>query len=132
MTNSNAITQGLHHAGFTVPDIDATGAFLLEALGFEQVGEIAEYPARFYSDGTVMITLWQVKDRSRTVAFDRHHNVGMHHVAFRVADLDGLYQILSSRADVDVEFAPEPLGSGGARHAMCTIPGGLRVEFIQP
>ena len=39
MTNSNAITQGLHHAGFTVPDIDATGAFLLEALGFE-VGKI--------------------------------------------------------------------------------------------
>ncbi len=29
-----------------------------------------------------------------------------------------------------MEFAPEPLGGGPAKHMMCAIPGGIRVEFI--
>ncbi len=132
MEKIEAVTQGLHHAGFTVPDISATGAFLTQALGFQQVGEIADYPAIFLSDGTVMITLWQVKELARSVAFDRHHNIGLHHVAFKVDNLDALYQTLSDRHDTQIEFAPEPLGSGSTRHLMCTIPGGLRVEFVQP
>ena len=30
------------------------------------------------------------------------------------------------------ELAPEPLGDGPTQHMMCSIPGGIRTEFIAP
>ncbi len=123
-------TLGLHHAGLTVPDLRATRAFFEEALAFEVVGEKPDYPAVFLSDGTIMITLWQADANAR--AFDRRGNVGLHHLAFRVADLDAVHDRLRARADVTLEFAPEALGGGATRHLMCAVPGGIRVEFIQP
>jgi catechol 2,3-dioxygenase-like lactoylglutathione lyase family enzyme len=96
------------------------------------VGELPDYPAVFLSDNTVMITLWQATEPERAVPFDRHHNVGLHHVAFTVGDIDAVYQRLVSRNDVNIEFAPEALHDGPTRHLMCTVPGGIRVEFIAP
>ena len=52
-------TLGAHHIGLTVPDLDQTKAFFEGALGFQQVGEVPDYPAVFISDGTVMLTLWR-------------------------------------------------------------------------
>ena len=127
---SDSLTLGLHHAGLTVPHLDAARTFFEDVLGFEKVGEKPGYPAVFVSDGTIMITLWQ--SDADPVAFDRRRNVGLHHLAFRVADLDGVHQRLASRDDVTIEFAPESLGGGATRHLMCAIPGGVRVEFIQP
>lgn len=130
-----ASTTGIHHAGLTVPDIGATADFFEQALGFTRVGGKPDYPALFLSDGTVMITLWQATDPARAVPFDRHHNVGLHHLALRVADaaaLERLHGELAARADVVVEFAPEPLGGGPTRHMMCAIPGGIRLELIAP
>jgi hypothetical protein len=46
--------------------------------------------------------------------------------------LNALHGKLVDCEGVDVEFAPEPLGGGGTRHMMCSIPGGIRVEFIAP
>ena len=76
---SNSITQGVHHAGLTVPDLGATRAFFVEGLGFEQVGEKPDYPAVFLSDGGTMITLWQVEQPETATSFDRHNNIGLHH-----------------------------------------------------
>ncbi len=59
MTSPAARTQGIHHAGLTVPDLAATRTFFEEVLGFEARGEKPDYPAVFLSDGSVMITLWQ-------------------------------------------------------------------------
>jgi catechol 2,3-dioxygenase-like lactoylglutathione lyase family enzyme len=132
MSEIKPITEGIHHAGFTVPDLAATRSFFVDALGFSQVGEVADYPAVFLSDGTVMITLWQAIDPAKAVAFDRHQNIGLHHVAFKVADLEALYVLLKDHADVAIEFAPESLGGGTTHHLMCTVPGGIRVEFISP
>ena len=131
MTTS-AITQGIHHAGLTVPDLTAAQRFFVETLGFSTVGAIDDYPAVFLSDGSVMITLWQVKDRSRAVPFDRHQNIGLHHMALQVADLEAVHERLTAADDVAIEFDPEPLGQGPTRHLMCTIPGGVRIEFIAP
>ena len=67
------------------------------------------------------------------VPFDRKNAVGLHHLAFSVdgADaLNALHDKLLGTGGVDVEFAPEPLGGGPAKHMMCAIPGGIRVEFI--
>ena len=132
MTQPSQITEGIHHAGFTVPNLTAARDFFIDALGFEQIGEVPDYPAVFLSDSTIMVTLWQAEDPDTAVAFDRRRNVGLHHVAFKVRDLDDVYTRLSARDDVSVEFAPEHLGNGPTRHLMCAIPGGIRVEFIAP
>ena len=133
MSNSNAVTRGVHHFGLTVPDLAATRSFFIDVLGFEQVGERPDYPAVFVSDGTVMITLWQAADPASAVAFDRKNVIGLHHLALLVPDqqsLDDLYKRLAATDSVDIEFAPEALRDGPVRHMMCAIPGGVRVEFI--
>ena len=135
MTTTHARTLGIHHAGLTVPDLAATRAFFESALGFEPVGEVPDYPAVFLTDGSVMITLWQAEKPAAATPFDRRRNVGLHHLALRVADaeaLEALHKDLSAEPGVAVEFAPEPLGGGPTRHMMCAIPGGIRLELIAP
>ncbi len=131
--SDTAITKGAHHIGLTVPDLAKTRAFFLDTLGFSQVGEVPDYPAVFLSDGTTMVTLWQVANPDTAVPFDRKNVVGLHHLAMTVENgdaLDALHETISATDGVDIEFAPEPLGSGPAKHMMCAIPGGIRVEFI--
>jgi catechol 2,3-dioxygenase-like lactoylglutathione lyase family enzyme len=126
-------TQGIHHLGLTVQDIHKTSAFFCHQLGFEVVGEKLDYPAIFVADGTIMLTLWQAKGDNPTAAFDRHHNIGLHHFALKVVNLEtleSLYGQLKDHSDVNIEFKPEPLGQTDIMHMMCTIPGDIRVEFI--
>ena len=128
-----AVTQGAHHVGLTVPDLAAARVFFVDILGYDQVGEVPDYPAVFLSDGGTMITLWQAENPAQAVPFDRKNVIGLHHLALKVdgADaLDALYGKLAADSGIDIEFAPEPLGGGPARHMMCAIPGGIRVEFI--
>lgn len=124
-------TSGVHHIGLTVPDVRQTADFFVDALGFDEVGGNPTYPAIFVSDGAVMITLWQADEGAAT--FDRRANCGLHHLAIKLPDqamLDRVHDALSARADVSVEFAPELLRDGPARHMMTFIPGGVRVEFF--
>jgi len=133
--SSRPFTQGAHHVGLTVPDLARARDFFTRALRFETVGEKPDYPAVFVSDGSVMITLWQAADPAAAVPFDRKGVIGLHHLALRVSDaaaLDALHERLGAEPDVAFEFPPETLGDGPTRHAICTIPGGIRVEFIAP
>tara|TARA_Y100001933_G_scaffold249864_1_gene285372 strand:- start:263 stop:661 length:399 start_codon:yes stop_codon:yes gene_type:complete len=130
MSDTGPITSGAHHVGLTVPDVDAAAAFFVDALGFRTVGGNPEYPAIFVSDGTLMVTLWRAESPETATPFDRRGNIGLHHLALRTADLDGLADRLRARSDTRIEFAPEGLGSTGIRHMMCRIPGDIRVEFI--
>ena len=132
MSNAS-VTRGAHHVGLTVPDLAATRAFFVDTLGFDQVGEVPDYPAVFLTDGGTMITLWQAQNPASAVPFDRKNVIGLHHLAFNVADADALDTLrgtLEATEGVEVEFAPESLGGGPAKHMMCAIPGGIRVEFI--
>ena len=129
------ITRGAHHIGLTVPNLEATNRFFKNTLGYEQLGEVPDYPAVFLTDGVTMITLWQAENPDTAVDFDRKNVIGLHHFALGVenhAALEGLYQDLQAADDVVIEFAPEPLGTGQVRHMMTNIPGGIRVEFISP
>lgn len=128
-----AITQGVHHIGLTVPDIIATRDFFVEVLGFKQVGKKPDYPAIFVSDDTIMLTIWQADDPQNATSFDRKSVIGLHHFALKVdsvATLQSLHKTLSNTAGVDIEFAPEPMGSGPTQHMMLYIPGGIRMEIV--
>lgn len=127
-------TKGVHHVGLTVRNLDETRHFFVDSLGYEQVGEIPDYPAVFLSDGNTMITLWQAEDPTKAVTFDRKSIIGLHHLALSVDGdeaLDALYESLRDDDRVTMEFAPEELLGGPTRHMICNIPGGgIRVEFI--
>lgn len=129
------LTGGVHHVGLTVLNLKDTTDFFIEVLGFSQIGEVPDYPAAFLSDGKTMITLWQTEDAASATPFDRKNVIGLHHLALIVegrSELDHVHERLQDSADTKIEFAPEPLGGGPTQHMMCTIPGGIRVEFIAP
>ena len=69
--NRERWTAGAHHVGLTVPNLAAAVDFFEDALGFETVGEVADYPAAFLSDGAVMITLGQAENGEAATPFDR-------------------------------------------------------------
>lgn len=128
-----SITLGVHHVGLTVPDLKAATGFFVEALGFKEVGGKPDYPSAFVSDGTTLLTLWQATEPDTATAFDRKNNIGLHHLALKVADkfhLKALHSKLAERSDVEIEFAPEPINSGAdIHHFICAMPGGIRIEF---
>lgn len=130
---NTTLTQGADHIGLTVPNLQETCSFFLDTLGFKQVGNKPDYPAVFVSDGSIMIILWQAVNPERAVPFDRKHVIGLHHLALKVDTLTvlvELHQTLSETPGVEIEFAPESLGEGKMQHMMCSIPGGIRMEFI--
>ena len=77
--------------------------------------------------GVVMLTLWKAGPGARP--FDRVEHIGLHHFALRVDRdrFEAVYDSVTGRADVEVEFAPCDLGQG--RHCMLRIPGGVRMEL---
>ncbi len=131
--SDTAVTRGAHHIGLTVPDLAKTRAFFVDTLGFDQVGEVPDYPAVFLTDGGTLITLWQAADPARAIPFDRKNVIGLHHFALKVDGaevLDELHGKLKATEGVEIEFAPEPMGGGPTKHMICSIPGGIRMEFI--
>lgn len=130
------LTRGVHHVGLTVPDLDQARAFFCGVLSFEEVGGMPTYPAIFVSDGTILLTLWRAADPLTARAFDRHSNIGLHHLSLAVADdaaLDALWEKVRSHPQVVVDVAPCSIRQGSAtRHFLVFIPGGIRLEFATP
>lgn len=130
---NTAITSGAHHIGLTVSNLEESAAFFTTLLGWKEVRRNEEYPAIFVSDEKIMVTLWATKEHP-SVKFNKNMNVGLHHVAFQVEgenDLNEIHKRLLDN-DVKIEFSPEILGQGPAKHMICYEPGGIRVEFIWP
>ena len=130
---SKPITKGSHHIGLTVSKLDESASFFTNLLGWKELRRDEEYPAIFVSDGALMVTLWKAKSDPST-RFDKDKNIGLHHVAFMVEserDLDQLYKTISE-SGLRIEFSPELLREGPAKHMMCYEPSGIRVEFIWP
>jgi catechol 2,3-dioxygenase-like lactoylglutathione lyase family enzyme len=128
-----AATAGIDHVGLTVSDLESSRRFFVECLGWQVVGENQTYPAVFVSDGVTRLTLWRVATPDQHVAFDRRNNIGLHHLALKIADLaalEALYARASAWPGVVVEFAPEPVGEGPRVHCMVREPGGVRIELV--
>ena len=127
------VTLGVHHIGLTVSKLEASAAFFTNLLGWKEVRRNEEYPAIFVSDGKIMLTLWATREQPVT-EFDKNRNVGLHHVAFQVEtenDLNNIHEKLSGE-NIRIEFSPELVRQGPAKHMMCFEPSGIRVEFIWP
>lgn len=133
---TKSLTTGVHHVGLALPDIEAARSFFCDALGYEAVGSVPDYPAHFVSDGSTLLTLWQVSDPATAKAFDRKKNIGLHHLAIGVADeaaLATVFERVGAWPGVEIEFEPCSIREGSTvRHFMCAIPGGARVEFATP
>ena len=122
---------GVDHVGLTVSSLELSSDFFTQVLGFEQVGSDPDYPSRFFSNGAVLLTLWQAD--ADPIAFDRRKNIGLHHLALRVESfesLDRLHGRVKAAPGVTIEFAPELLGTGPAKHMMFREPSGNRLELI--
>lgn len=125
------VTRGLHHVGLNVSRLEESARFFTEILGWREAGRVPDYPAIFVSDGHVLVTLWQAQGES-VRGFDKQAQVGLHHVAFAVADEAALESVHARlrEAGVAVEFPPEPVGDGPAKNLFCFEPSGIRVEFF--
>ncbi len=127
------ITKGSHHIGLTVSRLEESADFFVSLLGWKEVRRNGEYPAIYVSDGSIMVTLWAIKEQPSN-QFNKNKNVGLHHVAFQVEN-EAALSSLNTRlinGGVKIEFSPELLGKGPAKHMMCYEPSGIRVEFIWP
>ncbi len=125
--------RGVDHVGLTVTDLNATTQFFVEVLGFDHFRSDDSYPSHFLRNGHVIVTLWRVADPDDVVSFDRKRNVGLHHLALSVDSfeaLERLHERVSSFPGVRIEFAPELLGGGPAKHMMFREPSGNRMELI--
>ncbi len=128
-------TVGLNHLGLSVLDLDATTNFFTGVLGWTELARDESYPRNSVTDGKLRLTLWQVDHSLPVTAFDRRANIGLHHLALEVpseAVLNDLAERVSDWPGVEVEFMPEPVGSGPRRHMMFQEPGGIRLELIWP
>ena len=127
------ITQGVHHIGLTVSKLEDSANFFTTLLRWKEVRRKEDYPAIFVSDGQIMVTLWAIKEEPMG-EFNKNKNIGLHHIALTVADEETLYRLHEhlKENDVDIEFSPEQLGPGPAKHMMCYEPSGIRVELTWP
>jgi len=123
--------MGSHHIGLTVSKLEESARFFIDILGWTEVRRDPSYPAIFVTDGVLMITLWAAKSDSPK-GFDKNANIGLHHLALGVESFDMLDDIYCRLTDngIDIEFSPELLRDGPAKHMMCYEPSGIRIEFI--
>jgi len=131
--SSSVKTLGIDHVGLTVGRLDETVEFFTSILGWEVIGELPEYPAKFISNGKTKLTLWAAENSPEAVKFDRKNNIGLHHLAIGVPsseELDRLYAVLNTISNIEIEFSPELSGKGPHKHMIIREPSGIRVEFV--
>ncbi|ERH61995.1 glyoxalase [Pantoea dispersa EGD-AAK13] len=125
-----SFTDGVHHIGLAVSNLEESAAFFTGLLGWEEVKRRDDYPAIFVKDGALMVTLWKTQT-DEPVKFNRKVNVGLHHLALRVKSKEALFELLDvlKANQIEIEFEPTLRGEGPSMHMMCYEPSGVRIEF---
>jgi catechol 2,3-dioxygenase-like lactoylglutathione lyase family enzyme len=144
--------RGAEHVGFTVPDLDEADDFLVGVLGCERVYELGPFvheddwmheqlnvhprsvmrKLRFYRCGfgpNFEVFGWEPADEQRP----QPHNsdIGGHHIAFYVDDLDTAVAYLRTRG---VQVLGKPVesknASAGQRWVYFLAPWGMQFELV--
>ena len=120
--------RGVHHASFTVPDMDRSIAFYVDSLGMRVVRDSADGDIAFEGPicdlitgcpgtsqrtvflapegGTACLELVQYTPRGRPQERLKAGDDGCAHVCFYVEDVDGLYEVLKSNG-VETHCPPQ-------------------------
>ncbi len=139
------------HIGFTVPDLDQAHRFLVDVLGFEYLYSLgpfkhdddwmathlavhprAEMNNRFYRcSGETLLEVFEYDAPDQRTAQPRNSDIGGHHVAMYVDDLDAAVAHLQA-AGVEVFAGPTASkGPGeGNRWIYFLSPWGMQFELV--
>jgi len=150
--NSGYGLRGIDHVGFTVPDLEQAHRFLLDVLGAVHVytldgkssddewmrTHLGVHPRtlireiRFYRVGAGSnLEVFDYKSADGQNSQPRNSDIGGHHLALYVDDLDAAMTTLRQRG---VEFMGEPTPSAkaasGQRWVYFTSPWGMQFELV--
>jgi catechol 2,3-dioxygenase-like lactoylglutathione lyase family enzyme len=144
--------RGTEHVGFTVPDLDQADDFFVGVIGCERVYDLGPFihdddwmreqlnvdprsvmrRLRFYRCGfgpNFEVFEWEAADGQRDQP--RNSDVGGHHLAFYVDDLDAAVEYLRSR---DIRVLGKPIASQnastGQRWVYFLAPWGMQFELV--
>jgi catechol 2,3-dioxygenase-like lactoylglutathione lyase family enzyme len=143
---------GLHHAGYTVSDLDRSVAFYRDVLGCEVIATqekqggylaaIVGYPDAHVRmahlrvpGGGHVIELFQYLAPDGARADVEPHNVGASHLCFLVDDLQAVYEELVAQGVNSFVSPPVEVDTGintGGFGVYLKDPDGITVEIFQP
>lgn len=130
--------EDIHHLGHAVTDIEAAVRFYEENLG-AVAGELEEVPHQgvrvvmLHLGDSRMELLQPTRPDSPVGKFLARKGEGLHHVAFRVTDIEKALAELESK-DVELIDAEPRTGAGGTRTAFVLHPKealGVLVELVE-
>jgi catechol 2,3-dioxygenase-like lactoylglutathione lyase family enzyme len=153
MTNGLPGLSGVDHIGLTVPDLEQARQFLVDVLGCEYMYTLGPYrhddsdwmaehlnvhPRAvmqelhfFRCRGQAIFEVFQYSAPDQDTTLPRNSDIGGHHVAFYVDDLDAAVEYLRSH---NVRLCGDPTASSGPSEGQRWIyflsPWGMQFELV--
>jgi glyoxylase I family protein len=143
---------GVDHIGFTVPDLDAAHAFLAGVLGCEYLYTVGPFAHRddwmtvhlnvapdtvmrrlnFYRcGGRAILEVFEYESADQVTAQPRNSDIGGHHIAFYVHDLDRAVEHLREQGVTVLGTPTASTGpSLGQRWVYFLAPWGMQFELV--
>lgn len=143
---------GVDHIGFTVPDLDEVHPFMVDVLGCEFMYELGPFEnsgswmsthlnvdddtvmrrLRFYRlGGQAVFEVFEYEADAQTTQLPRNSDIGGHHVAIYVDDLDSAVEALHANG---LRVLGEPTSSKGPslgqRWIYFLSPWGMQFELV--
>lgn len=128
-------TAGIRYVELGARDLDRTGVFYRDLLGFEQVPApadrgVPQAPSAWFSCGRTLLRVVDVGGSGTLGGWvDDDLQCGLRHVGFEVGDVDAWVSRLE-RAGTEVLVPPFD-ALGGVRAAFLRDPDGARLELVQ-
>lgn len=135
--------SAVDHVGLAVADLDAAVAFHTQVLGLvlvhrevnsrQGVEEAMLVPAGADASGTQVQLLGALSDTSPIHRFLQRSGPGLHHLAYRVRDVESATQRLR-RQGLRLLYASAELGTRGSRINFIhpRDAGGVLIELVEP
>ncbi len=152
--------EGMDHVGITVPDLDSAVAFYCTLLGAQEIFRLGPFDARDFdlvdgkdwalahvnvADGRFTLAMLEYANGSRLELFQydrpterpssppRNSDLGGHHIAFKVSDLDAVLAIAGSfsltflAGPIEINEGP----AAGQRIIYVLDPWGNQLELVE-